>query len=106
MPKYLFTGSYTELGGKGLMAEGGSKRLEAVTSLFASLGGRLESFHFAFGGDDYFIIGELPDNATAAAASLKVGTSGAVRNRTVVLMTPDELDRAAGVQVSYRPPGA
>ncbi|HET7726255.1 MAG TPA: GYD domain-containing protein [Candidatus Limnocylindrales bacterium] len=105
MPKYLFTGSFTEQGGKGIMAEGGSKRVEAVGALFSSLGGKLESYHFGFGGDDYFIIGELPDNATAAAASMKVTLSGAVRNRTVVLLTPEELDRASGIQMTYRPPG-
>lgn len=37
MPKYLFHGSYTPEGLKGLMAEGGSGRVEAAKQ---ALGGR------------------------------------------------------------------
>src|SRR5919106_5967863 len=36
------------------------------------VGGRLESFDFAFGSDDVFVIADLPDNVTAAAVGLTV----------------------------------
>ena len=71
-----------------------------------SAGGKLESYHFAFGDIDYFIIVDLPDNASAAAIALAVAASGSVNNKTTVLMTPQEIDEAAKQHPSYRPPGA
>ncbi len=106
MPKYLFTGTFTQQGGRGVMAEGGTSRVKVISALFESVGGRLESYHFAFGGDDYVIIGELPDNVAAAAASLTVSGSGAVSNRTVALLTPEEIDQASHRSPAYRAPGA
>lgn len=105
MPKYLFTGGYTAEGGRGVLAEGGTSRIAVVDKLCTSVGGTLESFHFAFGSDDYFIIANLPDNAAAAAVALTVSSSGAVNNRTVVLLTPAEVDAATKLSPSYRPPG-
>ena len=77
-----------------------------VEKLFASLGGTLESFHFAFGSDDVFIVGDLPGNAEAAAAALTTSSTGAVHTRTVVLLTPEELDAASKLSPTYRAPGA
>ncbi len=105
MPKYLFQGSYTEQGVKGVLKEGGSKRREVVEQLANGLGGKLEAFYFAFGGDDFFIIVDLPSAIDAAAVALIVNASGAVKARTVVLITPEEIDAAAKKTVTYRPPG-
>ena len=105
MPKYLFTGSFTATGDLGLEHEGGTKRRAVVEKTFASLGGKLESYHFAFGSDDFFVIGDLPNNAAAAAASLTTSATGAVHTRTVVLLTPEEVDAVAKLHPSYRAPG-
>jgi len=105
MPKYLFTGSYTAEGSRGVLSEGGTGRRAAVDKLVASLNGTVEGFYFAFGSDDYFVIVDLPGNAEAAAAALTVGASGAVGIRTIVLMTPEEVDAAAKLSPNYRPPG-
>ena len=43
MPKYLFQGSYTVEGLRGVLREGGTKRREAVEQLVKGLGGRLET---------------------------------------------------------------
>ena len=72
----------------------------------ADVGGQVESFHFAFGDDDAFVIVDLPDNVSAAAIGMAVGASGAATTKTVVLLTPEEIDRAAQTQVSYRAPGS
>ena len=106
MSKYLFTGSFTSQGGKGVVAEGGSARVKVVEALMASVGGKLEAYYFSFGADDYVIIADLPDNEAAAAGALAVGSSGAVNNRTIVLLTPEEVDRAAQRSPVYRAPGA
>jgi uncharacterized protein with GYD domain len=106
MPKYLFETSYTLEGLKGVQQEGGSGRRDAAAQVAESVGGTLESFHFAFGERDAFIIVDLPDNEAAAAAALTVGASGAVTTKTTVLLTPEEVDSAAKRSVDYRPPGA
>jgi uncharacterized protein with GYD domain len=79
--------------------------VEAVSKMVADAGGTLESFYFAFGDDDAYVIVDVPDNVTAAAIAMAVGASGLTGCRTVVLLTPAEVDRAAQVSVSYRPPG-
>jgi uncharacterized protein with GYD domain len=70
------------------------------------MGATLEAFYFAFGGDDVFVIADLPDHASAAAVSLAVGATGAANIKTVVLLTPEEVDEATKKDVGYRPPGA
>jgi len=105
MGKYLFHGSYTIEGTKGVIREGGSGRVKAVEALAKSAGGRLESFSFGFGNDSYYIICELPDNEAAAAISMTVGAAGAASVSTVVLLTPEQVDAAAKRSPSYRAPG-
>jgi uncharacterized protein with GYD domain len=105
MPKFLFQSSYTSEGVKGVRSGGGSARREAITHMAESVGGRLESFHFAFGNRDAYVICELPDNEAAAAVALTANASGAVTVETVVLLTPEEVDEAAGRSVDYTPPG-
>ena len=105
MPKFLIEASYTQDGAKGLQGAGGSSRRDAVAKVAESVGGSLESFHFAFGDRDAYVIVDLPDNESAAAVALTVNASGAATTKTVVLLTPDEVDAAAKRSVDYRPPG-
>ena len=106
MPKYLFRGSYTAAGAAGVLKEGGSNRAAAVETMVKGLGGTVESNYWAFGEDDFFIVADLPDAAAAAAASLTVSASGAVRVTTTQLMTAGDLDEATRRTADYRPPGA
>jgi uncharacterized protein with GYD domain len=104
MPKYLIEASYTLEGVRGIRSGGGSARRDAVTKVAESVGGRLETFHFAFGDRDVLTIVDLPDNESAAAVAMTVNASGAVTIRTTVLLTPEEVDAAAKRSVDYRPP--
>ena len=106
MPKYLFQSSFTAEGARGLLKEGGTNREAYLRALAESEGGKLEAYYFAFGETDVYTILEAPDNETAAALSLAVSASGAARVRTVVLLTPEEIDAAVKQGVSFRPPGA
>lgn len=106
MPKYLIVASYTSPGVKGVIAKGGTARREAVEKMAADLGGRVESFYFGFGEGDAFVTADLPDNVGAAAIALAVGASGMATVRTTVLLTPEEIDRAAATSVNYAPPGS
>ena len=105
MPKYLWEASYSAEGAKGLLKDGGSKRRKAAEEAVKAVGGKLEAFYFAFGKYDAYVIADIPDHASVAAASLAVNASGAVAIRTTVLLTPEELDKASKKSVSYSPPG-
>src|SRR4051795_5641066 len=95
VPRYLFQASYEPTGTAAVRASGGPSRRDAVAQMIEGLGGRLESFDFAFGDRDAFTIVDLPDNAAAAALAMTVNASGAVRLRTTVLLSPEEVDEAA-----------
>jgi uncharacterized protein with GYD domain len=105
MPRYLFQASYTLDGIKGIQSAGGTARQQAVADAVESVGGKLVSFDFAFGDNDVYSIVELPDNEAATAVALTVGGTGRVNVKTVVLITPEEVDAAARRSVEYRPPG-
>ena len=105
MAKYLWQVSYTASGAKGVLKEGGSGRREMVEGLAKGLGGSVEAFYYAFGDADVYVIADIPDNVTAASISMTVAASGAARIKTVVLLSPDEVDQAAQKSVAYRPPG-
>ena len=106
MPKYLFEASYTPEGVKGVQSAGGTSRRDAVEKVAASVGGQLESFYFGFGDRDAYVVVDLPDNESAAAVALTVNAAGGATVRTVVLLTPEEVDAAAKRSVEYRPPGS
>lgn len=105
MAKYLIEGSYTSEGIKGVLKEGGSGRKEAVESVLKSMGGKLELMYYALGEPDVYVIYDAPDNVTAAALAMGVGSTGLIGVKTTALLTIDEVDRAAKKTVSYRGPG-
>jgi len=106
MPKYLVAASYTAEGIRGVLKEGGTSRRSAVEKLVESVGGKLKAYYFALGADDIYAIADFPDNVAVATVSMTVAASGAARVRTVVLLTPEDIDAAAKQAVSFRPPGA
>jgi uncharacterized protein with GYD domain len=105
MPRYLFEGSYSLEGVRGIQSAGGSARRDAVAQTVETVGGKLVSLDFAFGSSDVYAICELPDNEAATAVALAVNGSGRTTVRTVVLLTPEEVDAAAQRSVPYRAPG-
>jgi uncharacterized protein with GYD domain len=106
MAKYLWKVNYTLDGARGVQKEGAANRHAFIESLIGGLGGHLESFYFAFGDVDVYVIADLPDDTTAAAVAISVGTSGAATVETVKLLTAEEIDAARGIQTGYRAPGA
>ncbi len=106
MPKYLLEVRYTLDGVRGLLAQGGSAREAAARTATESVGGTMDSFLFAFGGTDVYVVADLPDNTSAAALALAVSAGGGATTTTHVLLTTAEVDAAAAKQVGYRPPGS
>ena len=105
MAKYLVVASYTAEGAKGLLKDGGTKRRQAAEQVLKSAGGKLEAFYFAFGENDAYVIVDAPDNATVASASMAINASGAVRTKTIVLLSPEEIDQASKKGTTYQAPG-
>ncbi|AEF39902.1 GYD domain-containing protein [Hoyosella subflava] len=106
MPKYLWQVSYSPEGAQGLLEQGGSARRAAITEMVESVGGSVEAFYFAFGAEDLYVIGDVPDEVAAAALSLRTAASGAASSLTVSLLTPEQVDAAAAKEVTYQPPGS
>ena len=106
MPKYLFEVSYTDVGAKGVISEGGSSRKAQVERMIEGLGGKMEAFYFALGDIDVYTIADLPDAITATAMSLSANATGTARIKTISLLTPEEIDEASEKSVEYRPPGS
>ena len=105
MPKYMIQASYVGEGLKGLLKEGGTKRKDTVAQVIEGMGGKLESFYYAFGDYDVVGVADMPDNLSSVAFSLMINASGMINAKTTVLLTPEDIDQATKKVVEYRPPG-
>jgi uncharacterized protein with GYD domain len=106
MPKYMIKASYSPEGITGVMAKGGTARKTAIDKLVSDVGGSVESFYFAFGGDDVFVIVEAPSHEAMAAVAGTVTKTGVLsKYETVVLLTAEQIDSAASMTVDYTVPG-
>lgn len=110
MAKYAAIGGYTaEAWAR--MIENPGDRQAAAQKAAAAVGAKLDSYYWTFGEDDYIAIFDAPDDATAGAFAVALGSSGSLRNlRTIKLITPDEgkklLEKAKVAKAAYTPPGA
>jgi uncharacterized protein with GYD domain len=105
MPKYLICGSYVDEGLKGLLKDGGTKRMEVTKQAVESLGGTLEAFYFAYGDNDAYFIVDQPENVNVIAGILMANATGTVKLKTIPLITPEEVDEAVKKTMDWRPPG-
>jgi uncharacterized protein with GYD domain len=108
MPKYLYKFNYSPEAIRGIAEKGATQRVEVVNDLAAGLGGTIEGFYYAWGEADGYVIADFPDEASAAALSLVVNSSGRVQLSTTRLITPEEMDKAAQKSgtINYKPPGS
>jgi uncharacterized protein with GYD domain len=65
----------------------------------------MDALYWALGEDDIVAIVDMPDHASAAAASMALAASGAGTVGLTVLLTADDIDAAARKTPSYTPPG-
>lgn len=56
-------------------------------------------------GAGWLTLADMPNHAAMSAVAPSVGGSGAIRDGTIVLMEPEELDDDAKLTPSYSPPG-
>lgn len=107
MPTYMVQASYSSAAWNKLVQRP-ENRMEALTPVVERLSGRIVAWYYTFGDYDVVVIFEVPGNINAAAFSMAIAGSGAVKEfKTTVLISPDDgfdamlLAQGAG----YRPPG-
>ena len=81
------------------------KAAKMIADMAKNNDGELESFYYAFGEHDVYGIIDMPDEESMAAFAMRITSAGGVTARTVPLLTAGQVDRAAAMQVGYRPPG-
>ncbi|PWU43447.1 GYD domain protein [Micromonospora globispora] len=105
MPKFLLQSTYTVEGLKGLISDGGTKRVDVVRKTIEANGGRLESMYFSFGKKDTYVLCDLPDHRSAAALVIAIRAAGGLDSRVTPVLTAEEVDEAVRVKETYQPPG-
>ena len=101
MPVYMVQASYAPQS-VASMVKTPQDRAAAIKPMIESMGGKLQDLWFCFGEYDIVAIAEMPDNLTAAAMSMAIGSSGAMTSyRTTPLMTSADakkaMEKAGGV---------
>jgi uncharacterized protein with GYD domain len=92
-------------GHMGLLREGGAGRIGVAKQALQSGGGPLETSYYSNCEQDFYIIVNLPDNASSTAITLAGNASETFGIRSIPLLTPEEMDKAAKMRVDFRPPG-
>jgi uncharacterized protein with GYD domain len=94
MPMYELRWSFNGASIKA-MTERPQDREGPARDLIETFGGRLHHYYFMLGDHDGLAIAEFPDNASAAACSMRASASGSfTRFETHPLMTTKEAQRA------------
>lgn len=106
----MIQGSYTKESWAAMVDAPEDRSIQA-RHLVENVGGRLETFYWSFGADDFLAIAELPNDEAAGAISLAVSSSGTGHNvRTTKLITVEEgismLLKAKTATAGYAKPGA
>jgi uncharacterized protein with GYD domain len=107
MAYYMYQASFTPEAWAKMLREP-QNREAAIRPMVEKLGGKLLGYWMAFGEADAVVIVQMPDNVSAAAASLAATAGGATKSlKTTVLMSVDEGMQAMrkAADAGYRSPG-
>ena len=107
MAGYLYIGSYTAEGARGLMKEGAAAREAETRTLFGKVGGEVLAYSFAVGEADFAIWAEMPDDMAALVPPLLASTTGTVNVHAIKLVSTAEMDGVIGAarSASFRGAG-
>ena len=94
MATYVTLLRYTEQGVRNIKES--PNRVDAAKKAFQAAGGELKQFYLAMGRYDAIIVGELPDDETAARIALSTGSLGNVRTETMRVFTESEFRKIVG----------
>ena len=88
MPTYIVLYKLTDQGIRNIKEA--PKRIEEGIRAIEAAGGRVTGFYSVMGEYDYVGIGELPNDETAVALALAMGSRGNVRTTTLKAFTKEE----------------
>jgi uncharacterized protein with GYD domain len=88
MPTFITLVNYTQQGVENM--KDSPARLDAAKEAFAAMGGELLAYYLVMGQYDAVVIGEAPNDETAALLALSIGAQGAIRTETLRAFTEDE----------------
>ncbi len=88
MSTYISIVNYTQDGIAAI--KDSPRRLSVVKRLAKNLGGKIKHFYLTLGDYDLVVVCEMPDAATAAKFMLTVGSTGAVRTKTLTAFSEAE----------------
>ena len=91
MPTYISLVNWTEQGIRDLKES--SARADATAELAESMGGKIVQLYWTVGAFDIVAVFDAPDDETAAAMQLAVGSRGAVRTTTLRAFGREEFER-------------
>jgi uncharacterized protein with GYD domain len=94
MPKYVSLINWTEQGIKSYRDT--VSRADEAMKAAADMGGSLE-VHWTLGEYDIVAVSEFPDDETATAFLLKVGSLGNIRTKTLRAFDANEVQRIVGM---------
>lgn len=89
MPTYVSLLHWTEQGIKNYKDT--PSRVEDASKLTESFGGRLREVLYTVGEYDLVAISEYPDDETATAVLLQIGSLGGIRSNTMRAFTVDQM---------------
>ncbi len=106
MSKFMYSGSYTKKGVKGLLEEGGTARRDETIRMVASLGGEVEAYYWCYGKEDFVAIMDFPDHTTVTGMALNIAASRTFTGNLTPLISVEEMDEMVKVKIGdYRLPG-
>ncbi len=94
MATYVTLLRYTEQGVRNI--KDSPARLDAAKKLFQSAGAELRAWYLALGRYDAILIGDCPNDETAAKLALSIGSLGNVRTETMRVFNESEFRKLVG----------
>jgi len=94
MANYIILGNFTDQGIRNVKET--TKRADAVRSMAEKVGATIKDIYWTLGSFDIVAVMEAPDDETATALGLNIGTLGNIRTQTLRAFTADEIGNILG----------
>ena len=91
MPTYISLLNFTEQGIKSFQDT--LDRAKAASDAMTAAGGSMRDIYYTLGAYDLVVVSEFPDDESATAVLLKLGSQGNVRTTTMRGFSRDEMSR-------------
>lgn len=94
MPTYIALSTFTDQGIRGVKDT--TKRAETVMALGKKVGATMTQVYWTLGAYDVVAVIEAPNDETATAFSLAIGSAGFVRTQTMRAFSKEEIGTILG----------